>query len=389
MAIRTIFTGGLRSENETTNGSFAFIGELLPTGTEELSSRELTIKIADMAGSISGFNGKNTFGLKADFLSRFLEPGLKLTRDVLLTPAFDNEEAEKIRPELLAVLKQQEDSLPSLGFKEFNRILFQGHPYALNTVGSETSIKSFTTSQLKKIYQEHARPERMVLSIAGDVKADEVKELVDTYFGEWGNDEKKQDMVEESFLPPEPPAVPEMLTIDRDKEQVHMIIGFIGTTLTSEDRYAMEVLETVLSGQSGRLFMELRDKQSLAYSLSAFSLFGIDTGSFGIYIGTSPDKKDDAIKSLWKELYLIQEEDISAEELTKAKNLLISHYELGLQTHGSQAMEMGLNETYGLGQDYGNRYIDEIEKIDAARVLDVARKYIQPDHYVMVTVGAK
>lgn len=389
VAIRTIFPGGLRSETETTNGSFAFISELLPTGTDELSARELTIKVADMAGAIAGFNGKNTFGLKADFLSRFLEPGLKLVRDVLLTPAFDAEEAEKIRPELLAQLKQQEDSLPALGFKEFNRLLFQGHPYGLNTVGSATAIKNFSTTQLKKIYHEHARPEHMVLAISGAVKADEVKELVDTYFGQWGNGQERKDQVEETFLAPDPPAIPEMLTIERDKEQVHLIIGFVGTTLTSEDRYAMEVLETILNGQSGRLFTELRDKQSMAYSLSAFTLFGLDTGSFGIYIGTSPDKKDDAIKSLWKELYLIQEEEVSNEELTKAKNLLISHYELGLQTHGSQAMEMGLNETYGLGQDYGNRYIGEIEKIDAERVLAVARKYIQPDHYVMVTVGAK
>ena len=99
-------------------------------------------------------------------------------------------------------------------------------------------------------------------------------------------------------------------------------------------------------GQSGRLFNELRDKQSLAYSLSAFSLFGLETGSFGIYIGTSPDKRDGVIKGLWKELYMIQEEKVTEEELTKAKNVLISQYEMGLQTHGAQAMEMGLNETY-------------------------------------------
>ena len=389
VAMRVIFPGGLRSETETTNGSFAFISELLPTGTSELNARELAIEIADMAGSLSGFNGKNTFGLKADFLARFFEPGLKLVRDVILTPAFDDSEAEKIRPELLAQLKQQEDSLPSLGFKEFNKILFQSHPYALNTMGSETAIKNFTTDQLKQIYQDHARPDKMVLAVSGDVEADKVKELVDSYFGQWENGQHDNGTVEESFLPPDPPAIPELFTIERDKQQVHFIIGFIGTTLTSEDRYAMEIIESILSGQSGRLFTELRDKQSMAYSLSAFTLFGLDTGSFGIYIGTSPDKKDDVIKALWKELYLIQEEAVSEEELTKAKNLLISHYELGLQTHGSQAMEMGLNETYGLGQDYGNRYITEIEKIDTQKVLEVARKYIQPDHYVMVTVGAK
>lgn len=389
VSMRAIFPGGLRSEMETTNGAFAFITELLPTATEKLSSRELTLEIAEMAGSIAGFNGKNTFGLKADFLARFFDEGLRLFRDIIITPAFDEAEAEKIRPELLAQLKQQDDSLPSLGFKEFNRLLFQGHPYALNTAGSEAAIKDFTPGKLKKIYKDHAIPEKMVLAVAGDVKAEEAKELVEKYFGVWTNPATTNDSVQETFLAPAPPARPEFFSVERDKEQVHIVIGFLGVPLSSEDRYPLEIIETVLSGQSGRLFNELRDKQSLAYSLSAFTLFGLETGSFGIYIGTSPDKRDAAIKALWKELYLIQEETVSDEELAKAKNLLISQYELGLQTHGAQAMEMGLNETYGLGQDYGNRYVTEIDKIDGQRVLEVARRYIQPDHYVMVTVGAK
>ncbi|MFH1217629.1 MAG: pitrilysin family protein [Pseudomonadota bacterium] len=389
VSIRAIFPGGLRSETEATNGAFAFISELLPRGTEKLTPREIAIEIADMAGSISGFNGKNTFGLKADFLSRFFEEGLKEFRDIVITPRFDSEEAEKIRPELLSQLKQQEDSLPSLAFREFNRLLFQGHPYGLNTAGSEYAIKNFSTSTLKSIYQRHAVPGKMVLAISGAVKAEEAQELVEKYFGFWPDATSAVSSIKESALPPAPPAVPEIFTVERDKEQIHFVLGFLGTTLTSDDRYALEVIETVLSGQSGRLFTELRDKQSMAYSLSAFTLFGLDTGSFGIYIGTSPDKKDDVIKSVWKELYLLQEEAVSEEELTKAKNLLISNYEMGLQTHGAQAMEMGLNETYGLGQDYGNRYISEIEKIDAQKVLEVARKYILPDQYILVTVGAK
>ncbi len=387
VAMRAIFPGGLRSETEATNGAFAFITELLPTGTEKLSSTEMAIEIADMAGSISGFNGKNTFGLKADFLARFFKPGLHLLRDIILTPAFDAEETEKIRPELLAQLQQQEDSLPSLSFREFNKLLFQGHPYGLNTAGGEEAIASFTPDILRQIYSEHASPDKMVLTVVGDVKAEQVRKLVEESFGDWSAPEENESY-EETFLAPLTPAEPEIFSIEKDKEQVHIIIGFLGTTLTSEDRYGLEVLETILSGQSGRLFTELRDKMSLAYSLSAFALFGIDTGSFGIYIGTSPDKKDLALEALWKELNRVQEEMVSEEELTRARNLLIGHYELGLQTHGSQAMEMGLNETYGLGQNFGNNYISELEKIDREEVLRAAKKYILPDNYVMVTVGA-
>ncbi len=390
VGIRAVFPGGLRSELLSTNGAFAFISELLPKGTSTKSAREIAMSVADKAGSINGFNGKNTFGIKADYIARFLEDGLDLVSDILRNPAFNAEEADKIRPELLARLKQQEDSLTGLAFREFNRMLFDGHPYGLNTAGSEEVITGLTPADLREIYHRHAKPEKLVLAVSGAVKAEEVRDLVEKLFGDWLKTGTEPDIgFQEEILPPDAPKEPNHFTIARDKEQVHLVIGFLGTTLDSKDRYGLEVLDTLLSGQSGRLFTELRDKQSLAYSLSSFSLFGLDTGAFGIYIGTSPDKKDQAIQEVWKELERVREHKINEDELQRAKNILISQYELGLQTHSAQALEMALNETYLLGQNFGNIYIDEINKVDAESVLNMAQKYILPEKYVMISVGAE
>jgi zinc protease len=114
-----------------------------------MTAKELAETVADMAGGLTGFSGKNTFGIKADFLARFFPAGLELVRDVIREPAFDPQEADKVRPELLAQLKQQEDSLTSLAFQEFNSQLFGGHPYGLNSIGSEGAIKSFTAAALR------------------------------------------------------------------------------------------------------------------------------------------------------------------------------------------------------------------------------------------------
>ena len=389
VGIRAVFPGGLREETPVTNGAFSYISELLTKGTQSMTAKELAEAVADMAGGLNGFSGKNTFGIKADFLARFFADGLTLVRDVIREPAFNPQEAEKIRPELLAQLKQQEDSLTSLAFQEFISRLFGGHPYGLNSIGSEDAIKSFTVAALEDIYFRHARPENLVLAISGDVKAEETKDLVVRLFGDWQSTKSQtHEVIEEDILPPVMLTQERIHEISRDKEQVHLVIGFLGTTLKDPDRIGLEVLDTILSGQSGRLFTELRDKQSLAYSLSSFSFFGLDTGAFGIYIGTSPEKKEQAINSVWQELKTIRNEKVGEEELGRAKNILISHYELAMQTHSAQALELGLNETYGLGQDFGNRYIEFIKEIDAAQVLEVARKYILPDAYVMVAVGA-
>ncbi|MCK5324180.1 MAG: insulinase family protein, partial [Desulfobulbaceae bacterium] len=207
--------------------------------------------------------------------------------------------------------------------------------------------------------------------------------------GEWTVQDETESAIEEDLASsPVSPAEPEIFTLVRERDQVHIIIGFLGSTLEGKDRFALEVLDTIMSGQSGRLFMELRDKMSLAYSLSSFSFLGIDTGSVGIYIGTSPDKRDDAIKAVWNQIYMVRQEPVSEEELKRARNTLIGHYELGLQTHGAQALEIALSEIYDLGQDFGKRYLDEIGKVTPEMVQEAAQKYFQPDHYVMVTVGA-
>ncbi|MDP2106651.1 MAG: pitrilysin family protein, partial [Desulfobulbaceae bacterium] len=275
VAIQAVFPGGLMGETLDTNGAFAFIADLLPKGTKHMNSRELSVKIADMAGEISGFNGKNTFGIKAGFLSRFFDDGLELVRDVVITPAFDSEEARKIQPERLAALKQQQDSLAAMAFQQFNQVLFQKHPYALNTLGTEKSLSSLTAEDLYHLYQRHAQPDSLVLSVAGDVKAKDVHDQVVRLFGNWHKSGSGWDRA--TVIAPTPPETPQISSLPREKEQTHIIIGFLGTTLTSPDRFALEVVDTVLSGQSGRLFSQLRDKQSLAYSLSSFNLIGLDT----------------------------------------------------------------------------------------------------------------
>ena len=385
VAVRAVFPGGLRAETEKTNGAFAFISDVLPRGTAKKNARQMALALADMAGDISGFNGKNTFGLKASFLDRYLPEGLALVHDVITTPAFDPKEVEKVRPERIAVLRQQEDSLPSLAFREFNRVLFKKHPYALNTAGSEAALAALGADDLRAIYQRHARPENLVLAVAGKVKAAEVYDEVKRLFGGW-----QPAAVPASapvIAPPAPPASPEEFSLPRDKEQVHIVLGFLGADLHSPDRFALEVADTILSGQSGRLFRHLRDEQSLAYSLSAFSMPGLDTGAFGVYIGTSPDKVTQAIESAWRELERLRETPVAAAELERAKNVIIGQYELNLQTHGSQAMEEALDEIYGLGQDFGSRYVRAISEVSAEDVMAAAQKYIQPDHYVLVKVG--
>jgi len=183
-----------------------------------------------------------------------------------------------------------------------------------------------------------------------------------------------------------PPALPgpRITTVTKAAEQAHLLLGFRTPGLSAEDRYALEVLNAVLAGQGGRLFRTLRDEEALAYSVTSFLTLGVNTGALVLYIGCAPDKKDEALSGLWREITRLKEGGVSEEELSRAKNWLIGRYETELQTNLSQAMDRALNEALGLGFNYFYRYIENIRQVSAEEVQEAARKYLDDQHYVLV-----
>ena len=385
VAIRMVFPGGVRYETKENNGIFHFLAAAWTKGTETHSAEGLSDMIEGLGASIGGFSGRNTFGLSGRFLSSNFAKGLDIFAEILLTPTFPQDEVEKLKSIVVAQIRRQDDYLPSVAMRAFNRLLFSPHPYSMDTLGTVDSVTRLDSKALHKLYSEFAIPERAVLSVVGDVDADELIATLETLLGGW----KPEDHEILPELPtPMPLDSPKITSISRQqKEQTHIVLGFKGPTLASEDRYPMEVLNAVLSGMGGRLFMDLRDKQALAYHVTSMVGLGLDYGSFALYIACSPEKKNRALKGLWKEVYRVLQEPVGNEELERARRWLIGRYEIGLQTNGAQAMDMALNELYGLGYNFGSRYIQQISKVTPQEILDVAKKYMNQDAYVLVTVG--
>lgn len=383
VAVQAVFLGGVRSETPETNGSYNMVAQLWTKGTRTKNAEELAAEIEGMAANISGFSGKNTFGLSATFLSRFFTRGFHMFSDIMINPSFARGEVEKLRPVLLAQLKAQEDSLPALTFLNFSKLLYEGYPYALNPLGTPDNIKRFRAQDIQKIHARQVTPANLVLSVVGDVEESVVRDVVEKEFAEW----KGRLFKEMRLKGPAAIKKPKTTAIQKAKHQVHIALGFPGVTLYHPDRAALDVLNMVLSGQGGRLFTELRDKESLAYSVTAFSTQGMEAGSFGAYIASAPEKEEHALRSLWRELNRILNDDIADAELDRAKRYIIGNTVIDLQTNSAQAMDMALYERYGLGYDFMRKYLEGIDKVSIEDVHKAARKYIQPGKYVLVKVG--
>ncbi|MGB9628113.1 MAG: M16 family metallopeptidase, partial [Thermodesulfobacteriota bacterium] len=235
---------------------------------------------------------------------------------------------------------------------------------------------------LREYYQKIVVPENMVLTIVGDVNLTQVLSYVKK---EFGGLPKKGIALPQISIEPFPKEVKKR-EVFKKKEQAHFVLGFPGLTLKNKDRYALEVLDSALSGQGGRLFFELRDKESLAYALGFTASPNLDPGYIAVYMGTHPDKLNRAIEGVLRELKKVKEEGLTEDEVERAKRYLIGNFEIGLQTNGAQANLISLDELYGIGFDHYQHYAQEIQKVKKEDVDRVAREYFRLEAYTLAII---
>jgi zinc protease len=336
-----------------------------------------------MAGSLGAAAGRNSVSLRGEFLSRHFRRAFDLFADVLLHPAFPEVELERERKLALQEVLTRDDKPSAVAFELFHRAVYRQHPYRLSMLGEQGPLERLTAADLRSYHQGRMDPSQLTLCVVGNVKAEEVKSLALEAFGRSNGTPLKPPQ-----LAPEP-----ALTAAREsrkalpRSQSHLVLGGLGARLADPWRYALEVLSTVLSGQGGRLFVELRDKRSLAYSVSSFSSEGIEPGTFGVYIGTGAEKLGQALSGIREELARIRDSKVSAEELERAQRHLVGTYEIGLQRNSARAAVLALDHAYGLGLDNFLHRADRILAVSADDVLNAAQRVIDLEHAVLAVVG--
>ncbi|MEM7677888.1 MAG: pitrilysin family protein, partial [Myxococcota bacterium] len=262
VSVRTAGYGGLIAETEADNGAGAVLGELLVRGTETNSYSQLTEETDAMAASLAGISGRNSVGLSGSFLKDSWPRGFELFSDCLLHASLPPDEFEKVRQTHLEDVIARQDSAPTVAFDRMLQMLFAGHPYGRPTVGREETVKTLTIDDMTLLYRKQLRPDRMVVCVVGDVDVDETVQMVQSQLGQ----ARPHSEANEVSLPkaPAPLSGCSSAFTARDKEQAHIVLGFRGYAMEDERHYALEILSSVLGGQSGRVFIELRDKASLA-----------------------------------------------------------------------------------------------------------------------------
>lgn len=386
VAVEAGFLAGGRAEPADKGGLSTITAELLTKGTRERSAREIAEAVENIAADLSGFSGRNSLGLRAKFIRKDLEQGFRLFAESLRGPTFPEEELEKKRTEILGRLSLQKDDMTRSVFLLFLARHYGEHPYGRNPLGSEESVRGISRKDVADYYERITDPRNLVVAVSGDIGKEEALSIVRKAFGDLPR--------REGFVPLGPMPVPAEKGIrkaeeQRDKEQAHFVIGYTGARFTDPDRYALDLLGASLAGQGGRLFTNLRDRKSLAYSVTSFSSEQVDPGFFAFYMGTSADKLEGAISDTLKEIEEVARHGVTEEEFERAKRWTIGSYEIGLQSNGSYADRMMYNELYGVGYEETFRAPDKIEAVTLSEVNQEARKVLSDGNYTIAILRGK
>jgi zinc protease len=384
-AFRAVYPGGLRWETEANNGIDHLLSTVVTRGAAGRTAEEISRAVDRMAGGLGAVTGRNSFGLRGEFLSRFFPDAFALFLDCLLKPDLAEAEIQKEREVVLQDIQSRDDHPAGVAFDLFARTLYRVHPYRLNAIGETASVEKLGRAELQAHLRKVCGPAALTLAVVGDVDPDRVLAMTSAALkGDLG----------ETAAPPPPPAEPrpaEPRRADKvlEKAQAHFVLGYLGVRLTDADRFPLEVLSSVLSGQGGRLFVELRDKRSMAYSVTSMNVEGLDPGYFAVYMGTSPEKVCAAIEGVHQELDRVRQEPVGKEELARAQRYLVGSHAIGLQRRSAAAGAIAFDHAYGLGPEAHRQYAQHIEAVRAENILAVARKWLDPRGEVLAVVGPK
>ena len=379
---RAMFQGGVLTETTANNGITQLLAKLLLKGTPRRTAEGLATEIESVGGSIDTYGGNQSFGVNVEVLSSDFANGLDLLADVVLNPLFPADHLDREREVQIAGIHALKDDLLKSASLAMRRAIFGERSFGLDTMGVEAVIEKITPDELRAFHARLAAPNNCVLAIYGDVSAADVKAGVEKYFGAWRP---------AAARPVPDGAAPELKEFKRvrevrDKKQAVLVVGFAGTTIFNEDRYALELIQESCSDLGSRLFLRIREELGLAYYVGAQNFAGVVPGYFAFYTGTEPTKAEQVEKELLREAELLRNEGLTADELRRAKAKIIGQKKISRQDLGHLASTTALDELYGLGYQRAELDDAKYEAVTLEDIKAVARKYLKPDALVVAAV---
>lgn len=384
IAISILAKGGQLLEPKT--GVATVTALAMMKGTKMYSPLEFSQTLEDNGIKIIPNANTDTFNISVLTTKDEYDKTLSLLNEVINNATFDEVELGKVKSDKLNQIIANKDIPLQVALEKYRELIFQNSPYTISSNVIEKNIPDITKKDVIEYYNKIFNPNNVVISINGNVDKDKtIKELNNIF-----KEKKENNIFSYSSYNSKIPYVDKPKTTTQklpSTQTAWIMLGWQTDGITNEKDFAtLEVIDSLLgSGMSSRLFIDLREKQGLAYQLGSGYSPHILRGSFVLYIGTNPQTLEKSKEGLFNEIKKLKTEYVSDKELQDAKDKLLGNYIIGLETNLDKASNVGGYEALGLGYEFKDKYVELINSVKDSDIIEVANKYFT-DNYVLSIV---
>jgi len=368
-------------------GLASFTARMLQQGTTTRSALEIADRAADLGASLWSRSSMDSSIVGTQALTRSFPDALELLADIALHATFPNAEIERVRKERAAALVQERDDPFTVATRVMRTALYgPHHPYGYPDIGTAESLKTISRDDLLKFWQEHYFPNEAALVIAGNVKLETLKPLLEKEFARW----KEGKSADATFGTLETSDA-RLILVDRPgAPQTTLECYELGAARSTPDYVPLEVMNTELGGLfSSRINMNLREAHGYTYAAGSTFAYHRQPGPFLAYSAVRTDVTAPATKEIFNELRRMRDTQMNADEMKLSKDSITrsmpGRFERGSEAAGTFAELF----TYGLPVDYFSKFPEAVDAVSPVEAQAMAQKYIHPDKIVVLAVGDK
>lgn len=371
---------------DSLNGTSNLVAAALMKGTKNYSSIELSQVLEEHGIKIVPSSDSDMFGITVLTTKDEYDKTLELLDEIVNNATFDEVEIGKIKSDKLNMIKANKDTALTVALEKYRELIFPDSKYSISANILEKNIPNISKTDMLNYYNKIFEPQNMVISLNGHVDKDKTVKRLNEIFNKPNTSKtfEYKNYQNEVQKITKPTSVTQNMP---STDTAWIMLGWQVAGINNPKDYAvLEVIDTLLgSGMSSRMFIDLREKEGLAYQLgSGYSAHAL-CGSFVLYIGTNPATLNKAKDGLFAEINKLKTEYVGDKELKDAKEKLLGNYIISFETNLEKASALGNYETLGLGYDFKDSYIKIINNVTDSDIIEVANKYFT-DKYVLSIV---
>jgi len=374
--------GGLRFDPAEQIGLHHAVGSLIGFASKKRTATQVIQFIEDCGAVIEGFSGKDSFGLRMQCRGSDAEKMLDLVFELLFQAEIPQDRFESYARNVKQTIESESDNPSVIASRKMQELIFSEHPYSNALYGDLRMINKLTHEQVSKFAREAFQSGEWTIAAVSNLPEEKLSALIEAKTGAW-----QPRVIGKTIAraPVQQGACTENIPLQR--KQVHVILARSGSSWRSSDRVPLDIIGSYIGGSGGELFMEVRERQGLVYSIGPSVNHGVDAGMFAIHFACQPEKAEKAKKLVLEALQRMSDGDIDDAEIDRARNYVLGAHETDLQRGESQAMSLALMTVYGLGPDELEVYKTKVKETSNEDIRRCAAKFLHKDGWFIVTAG--